>query len=406
VSTLSNNFQGAWEQMNQLFSPSEFVSNLRLNFSTRDWPDRKDENFKYTNMSRLVGKNFHLPPKERFDISPDDTINRIVFVNGFLNSSQILDKNIAISDQEVKFSILQHNSHQFMSQLNQAGGAKTSFINISGQIPRPLIIQYFNVGCTEESLVQPRIEIKLEANSTVSIIEESISQTEGGSFINKLCSISIGENSQMHHYRLQCEGLHTIYNATNHVEVGKNAKYRTWNFNYGSLLAREVNQVRLIAEYASADIYGLYLPDGKRQHDHHVEVYHDAKNTTSNQHYKGILKDHSRAVFNGRIFVAKTATEAQAKQLNNNLLLSNNSEIDTKPELIIENPDVKCSHGATVGQLSQEQTFYLMSRGMTLAQAEDMLCHAFSNEIVASIVDNAIQERIIFAQNSFFNSGE
>jgi Fe-S cluster assembly protein SufD len=92
--------------------------------------------------------------------------------------------------------------------------------------------------------------------------------------------------------------------------------------------------------------------------------------------------------------------------LNNNLLLSNNSEIDTKPELIIENPDVKCSHGATVGQLSQEQTFYLMSRGMTLAQAEDMLCHAFSNEIVASIVDNAIQERIIFAQNSFFNSGE
>lgn len=403
---LANHFKTAWEQMNKNFAPSRFVSDLRQNFSDRSWPERKDENFKYTNLGRLSDKNFHLGPREQFEVTSAVNINRIVFVNGFLSSVQISEKNITVTEEEVEFSVLKKKIDQFMSELNQAGGTKTTYINVKGQMDRPLNIQYFNIDCDEESLAQPRLNIKLEANSKISIIEESVDQSPGGLFVNKLCQISVGENSQLDHYRIQCEGLRTIYNATNQVEVEKNAIYNTWHFNYGSLLGREINQVRLISEYASTEIYGLYLPNGKRQHDQQIEVYHDSKNTTSKQHFKGILKDSSRAVFNGRIFVAKGASNSNAKQLNNNLLLSNQSEIDTKPELIIENPEVKCSHGATVGQLNLEQTFYLMSRGLTLSQAEDMLCRAFSDEIIASIKDLEIQEKIIFTRNNFIELGD
>ncbi len=406
MAKLANHFQTAWEQMNQNFAPTRFVSDLRQNFSERSWPDRRDENFKYTSLGRLSDKIFQLAPKEQFEVTPTVDSNRIVFVNGFLSSVHISEKNITVSEEEVEFSVLKQKINQFMSELNQAGGTKTTYIHIKGQILRPLNIQYFNIGCDEKSLAQPRLNIKLAANSKISIIEESVDQSPGGLFVNKLCQIVLGEDSQLDHYRIQCEGLRTIYNATNQVEVEKNAVYNTWHFNYGSLLGREINQVRLVSEYASTEIYGLYLPNGKRQHDHQIEVYHDAKNTTSKQHFKGILKDSSRAVFNGRIFVAKGASNTNAKQLNNNLLLSNQSEIDTKPELIIENPEVKCSHGATVGQLNQEQIFYLMSRGMTSSQAEEMLCRAFTDEIIVSIKDLEIQEKIIFARDNFKDQGE
>ncbi len=162
----------------------------------------------------------------------------------------------------------------------------------------------------------------------------------------------------------------------------------------GAKLSRHDVLLKFNAEGGEAFVDGLYFLGEDQHHDTHSIISHDVPNCTSHQTYKGILNDKSRGVFNGKVFVAVGASGTDGYQSNKNLLLSNDARVDTKPQLEIFNDDVKCSHGATVGQLEEEELFYLLSRGLNETLARNLLTYGFAEEIVNKIEINSIKKQL------------
>jgi len=405
VGQIIENFKNIWAEADRRLSPKDFVRQIRKDLETISWPSRDHEDFKYTSLSKHLAKNFTPSKNETFKIEEDGHFQTITFINGHLSAHQLDSTNLKLSEVNPDSSFLKKPSKQIFSLLNWAGGNQTIHLEVTGPCPKPILITYIQVDGDPLSLSGPRISVSLTPGAQATILEESMDLGGGSGFVNKLFMASLGEGSELTHYRIQNDGKKTTSNCSNEIEVQKDATYRTWNFNIGGLLGREVCQVRFMGEQASAHLKGLYLSNENRQLDQHIEVYHDFKNTFSTQHFKGILRDQSKAVFNGRIFVGKGASGVDAKQLNNNLLLSSEAEVDTKPELIIENSDVKCSHGATVGHLNPDQIFYLRARGIPEASAEEMICRAFAEEIILDIEDSIIRKRVARACASALNQG-
>ncbi len=398
-------FEKVWAEADQSHPPKNFVRLIRKELEFLPWPDRGHEDFKYTNLSKYLNSPFISSKKELFQIENDNAYHTITFINGYLTSKNVDTKSIQISELEPESHFLERPSTQILSLLNWAQGSKTVHIQVLSTCTKPLFIQYINVGSDSQSLIQPRIAVALSPHAKITILEDTLDMGGSGGFVNKLFMATLAEGSELNHYRIQNEGHKSTSNGSNQVEVHRDAIYKTWHFNLGALLGREASQIRLLEEGARAQLKGLYLSTENRQLDQHIEVFHDSKNTYSKQHFKGILRGKSKAVFNGRIYVAKGASGVDARQLNNNLLLSSEAEIDTKPELIIENSDVKCSHGATVGQLNPDQIFYLMARGIPAPQAEEIICRAFAEEILFSIENLDIRKKVTRACAHVLNQG-
>jgi Fe-S cluster assembly protein SufD len=169
------------------------------------------------------------------------------------------------------------------------------------------------------------------------------------------------------------------------VTVGRGSSYNSTNINLGGALSRHDIEVKFTAEGGEAWVDGLYMLNGTQHHDTHSIIDHQVPNCLSHQTYKGVLNDKSRAVFNGKVFVRENASGTDAQQQNKNLLLSNDARVDTKPQLEIFNDDVKCSHGATVGQLEEEELFYLLTRGLPETLARNLLTYGFAEEVINKI---------------------
>jgi Fe-S cluster assembly protein SufD len=169
------------------------------------------------------------------------------------------------------------------------------------------------------------------------------------------------------------------------VTLGRGSSYNSTNINLGGGLSRHDIEVKFTAEGGEAWVDGLYMLNGSQHHDTHSIIDHTVPNCTSHQNYKGVLNDSSRAVFNGKVFVRENAHGTDAQQQNKNLLLSNDARVDTKPQLEIFNDDVKCAHGATVGQLEEEELFYLLTRGLPEHLAKNLLTYGFAEEVISKI---------------------
>ena len=169
------------------------------------------------------------------------------------------------------------------------------------------------------------------------------------------------------------------------VSVGRGGVYNSTNINRGAALSRHAIELKFTAEGGEAFVDGLYMLGSSQHSDTHSIIDHVVPNCTSHQTYKGVLNDKSRAVFNGKVFVRENAHGTDARQSNKNLLLSNEARVDTKPQLEIFNDDVKCSHGATVGQLEEEELFYLLTRGLPENLARNLLTYGFAEEIINKI---------------------
>jgi Fe-S cluster assembly protein SufD len=196
--------------------------------------------------------------------------------------------------------------------------------------------------------------------------------------------------------------MHTFHKSKLNIRQAGNSRYAGIAVNLGASWARTDYKVRLEDEQASCRLNGLYLTTDQQLSDFHLDIDHAVPGCHSDEHFKGILLGTSRAVFDGRVRVAPDAQKTEAHLKNDNLLLSRNAEIDTKPLLEIFADDVQCSHGTTVGQLDDEQLFYLRSRGIDEQRARSMLCHGFAREVLADCsvpgfldyVSNLIQTRI------------
>jgi Fe-S cluster assembly protein SufD len=224
----------------------------------------------------------------------------------------------------------------------------------------------------------------------------------GTYFRNVVTDTVVGEDAQVHVYKLQEESVQATHIATAYAHVSRGGNYRNHYFGFGGSLVRNNLHTVFGDEHAECTMNGLFIPMNAQHMDHHTVIDHAHANCNSHELYKGILLDNSRGVFSGRIIVRKDAQKTDARQSNNNLLLSENAQIDTKPQLEIWADDVKCTHGATIGRIDEEALFYLRSRGISGVQAHRMLSHAFASELLSHVqlpalrehVDNAIHLRL------------
>jgi Fe-S cluster assembly protein SufD len=242
----------------------------------------------------------------------------------------------------------------------------------------------------------PRTLIVVGANAQCTIVETY--KGTGSYFTNAVTEVVCGDSTVVDHYKVQQESSSAYHVATMQVSIGRSAAFSSHSISLGGALTRnDVNAT--LSEGSDANINGLYIVNGTQHVDNHTTIDHAKPHATSHELYKGILDGKSYAVFNGKIIVRKDAQKTDSKQTNKNLVLSDDATINTKPELQIWADDVRCTHGATIGQLDAEMLFYLQSRGIGKIDARNLLIYAFAQDIVDRIKVQSLRdslERILF----------
>jgi Fe-S cluster assembly protein SufD len=241
----------------------------------------------------------------------------------------------------------------------------------------------------------PRNLVVVERGARASIIESYVTLAPGqGYWTNPVTEVAVAAGAWVEHTRIQRESEQAYHVGLTHVDQQRDSHYRSFSLAMGGALARHDLHVRLNDENIETLMYGLYVTRGDQVADNHTAIYHDQPNCRSWEVYKGILDGRSRAVFNGKVFVKPEAQKTDAKQTNRNLLLSDGARVDTKPQLEIFADDVKCTHGATIGQIDPEAVFYMRSRGIAQDEARQILTYAFANEIIGRLKYRPLADRL------------
>jgi Fe-S cluster assembly protein SufD len=275
----------------------------------------------------------------------------------------------------------------------------TAFLNqvTFVQVPRgaileqPIEVLHEAPGGSEPLAFHPRTLILVGPNAQCTIVETYLGT--GAYFTNAVTEIVAGEGAVIDHYKLQQESPEAFHVATMHATLGRSANFSSHSISLGGALVRNDANVTL-SEGTEATLNGLYIVNGRQHVDNHTQIDHAKPHGTSHELYKGILDGHATAVFNGRIIVRKDAQKTDSKQTNKNLVLSDEAVINTKPELQILADDVRCTHGATIGQLDAEALFYLQSRGIGRRQARDLLTYAFAQDIIDRVKVPALKDQL------------
>lgn len=397
------------------FMPDVSVMDAIRFIEEKGIPNNKKEDYKYCNIEVVFRKEFKLIKNvfsEKINAEKhklNDSVS-IFIINGAYNEllsdkttnitvnrleeadKQILDKHLT------KYANV--NNDAFVS-LNTAFCSGGIFIHIKGIQKKPIHI--INISSAKETaIINPRQLIVAEANSQATIIESFLSENNlANVFNNHLSEVFADENAHIKHYKIQNEDIKSYQINTTQVCVKKNASYtiNTFTFN-GSLIRNNLN-IALAESFCETHLNGLYVTKGSQLVDNHTLVDHQKPNCESNELYKGIAKDHSIGVFNGKIFVHKHAQKTNAYQSSKNILLSNDATINTKPQLEIYADDVKCSHGTSTGKIDESALFYLKSRGIGDENAKKLLLTAFAGELIEKIEFEPLKEKV---QNLFEQS--
>ena len=270
--------------------------------------------------------------------------------------------------------------------LNAALAADGAWIRLARGVvvELPIHLVFIGAGAAHHHL---RNLIVTEAGTQASIVEHYPAHGEGATLTTAVTRIQAGPDSRIGHLRLQHEGANAIHLATVEAEQARGAAFASHSLSFGARLARHDIRTRFAGEGAEALLNGLYHADGSRHVDHHTLIDHASPRGTSREHYRGLLDGSARGVFAGRIVVAQDAQHTDAMQRCDNLLLSRQAEADARPELEIYADDVKCAHGATVGQLDEDALFYLRARGVDASHARQVLVAAFASRVLEHIAE-------------------
>jgi Fe-S cluster assembly protein SufD len=335
----------------------------------------------------------------------------MVFVNGFFSEglseiSSIKDKitikSLSAAIKENNPDIQKHfakyadSSTQIFTALSTAYLMDGAFIHIPEGIviEEPIHLLFLSSSIDEKILSHPRNLIIAEKNSQSLIIEHYAGLNNSIYFTNAVTEIFVGENAVVHHTKIQEESKSSFHIARMETVQERNSLFTSNMISLGGEITRNDFNTRFIGTGGESELNGLFLIDGSQLFDAHTLIDHASPHCNSHELYKGILDGKSRGVFNGKVIVRKDAQKTNAFQENNNIILSNEALVNTKPQLEIFADDVKCSHGATVGQLDNEALFYLKSRGIGEDKSRDILIHAFASDVVRRIKIDKIKEHI------------
>ena len=377
-------------------------------FTALGIPTVRDEEWRFTNVSALNGIDF--VPAEPISgtaarlagFAYTDTPLRLVIVNGRFDTTLSRTKGLppgvhvgslasALTDHadvvQRYFGQLADFTNRSFAALNTAFVHDGAFVHLPDgvTIDTPIHIVFVAGADGSKGMAHPRTLVVAGANSQAQIVETYIGSAGETYLTNAVSEIFVGENAGIDHYKVQQESLDAFHLASLHVHTSRSSRFSSHSFALGGKLVRNDVVAILDGEGGDCILNGLYLSDKERLIDNHTTIDHAKPHCGSHEVYKGILGGTSRAVFNGKIIVRQDAQKTDAKQTNRALLLTDGATINTKPQLEIFADDVKCTHGAAIGQLDDEAIFYLRARGMTYAEARDMLIHAFAGQVLDGV---------------------
>ncbi len=383
-------------------------------FSELGFPTKRDEDWKFTNVAPLAGTEFvaangasaEAASLEAFRL-PDGNGPRFVFVNGRYSAqlSSPVERggfkagSLAAALTDYPELVERHLARYADYRHDGFTALNTAFLQDGGFVyaPKGVIVEepvhllFVSTEAEDPTIMHPRTLIIAEAGSQLTVVEEFVSLGDGVHFSNVVTELVAGDNAVVRHCVIEREGEEAFNIGTLRIEQGRDSNVSSHSILIGGRLVRNNVHPVMAGEGGHCLINGLFLPHGRQHIDNFMRVEHAAPHCDSRQFYNGILDGHAHGVFAGIIVVHKDAQKTDAKQTNRNLLLSKNAQVDSKPQLEIYADDVKCTHGATIGQLDSDAIFYLRARGVPEADARALLIYAFANENLERIQDRAVR---------------
>lgn len=347
-------------------------------------PDRRLEGWKYLSLKHLENERLNAPvdsfdghPSE-FDI-PGFNAARLVWVNGrFRQDLSDQANGIALNEQADDLDWVSP-ALDGLAAANKAGGQFME-LTVTDQLSMPIHCLFLSVG--EQQAVQPRLQWRINSNAHLDLLEQHAGP--GANLVNTVSQFDLARDAKVTRYKL-LNTTQSTHTAHTYARVSSNADFQNHLVDFGGRFHRDQIHVALAESHANTRLNGLYMVDGRQQSDSHTRIEHCVPSCTSAQHYRGIADGRGKAVFNGIVYIGKDASQSATEQKNANLLLSNKAEINPKPELQIHNDDVVASHGSTVGNLDEDQLFYLRQRGIGEAEGRALLTFAFAEQIAQAL---------------------
>ncbi len=388
---------------------------------TRELQFPEKEDWLFTNLAPIANIPFSRAPVldtlgvTRNDLAPytfgDAAWTELVFVNGIYAESlstthsypggvtvQPISNAKTAGNEALQGHLAKYADYEKtgLTALNTAFLNDGVFIQVpeGKMVEHPIHILYVSADRATPTVTHPRTLVVADPGASVTVLESYIGLSEHQYFTNAVTELVTGQSAVIDHYRINRESLDAFHTSMTQTEQHGDSNISTFNMCMGGALTRNDTQAHLNGEHIVTRMNGLYLVTGTQHVDNHTAMDHAKPNCNSYEVYKGILDGHAHAVFNGKVFVREDAQETDAKQLNKNLLLSPTAAIDTKPQLEIFADQVKCTHGATVGQLDEDQVFYSITRGMSREVACSLLTYGFAADLIRRLKVEAIREQL------------
>jgi Fe-S cluster assembly protein SufD len=403
---------------------SDTLQTLRTHAALRvqeqTFPTTRDEEWRFTDLSALTQWTLSTSDRPSTQISLEaiapfllpEAASRLVFVNGgydaALSQVESLPPNVLVGNLSSFPSTTlerlqpylgkQSGAEELFTALNTAGLTDAAVVLVpkNVELETPIHLLFVSTAGQSPSFIQPRGLVVVEANSAVTLIEDHVTVGGGTYFTNTVTEVWVEENAQITHARLQrdCQ-TSAIHIGKTAVSQARSSRYTCHAISLGAALSRHNLEVYQTGEQTETHLNGLTRINGEQVADTHSAIALTKPYSMSRQLHKCIIDDKAHAIFNGKVFVPKAAQLTDAGQLNRNLLLSPKARVDTKPQLEIVADNVKCTHGATVGQLDTDEVFYLQSRGIDSASARTLLIYAFAFEIIDAISVASLRQTLL-----------
>ena len=410
----------AFDEHSSSASVPSWVQSMRRaafdRFVSLGFPTTKNEDWHFTSTSPIADQEFVLLDAASGDVHKEELAPftfgasdwyTMVFVNGRfaaeLSDLAKLPKGVKLRDLNSAWTampdvvdrvgkIATYDTHAFTA-LNAAFMHDGAVVHVANdvRVEKPIHLMFVTDATAAKGMMHPRSLIMLGRHAKATVIESYVSTTDAMYLTNAVTEVSLGDGATLLHYKMQREAGRAFHVGTIEASQARDSHYVSFSLATGGALTRSNIYTTLDGEGAGATLNGLFMLDGQQHSDHQTQIIHAKPNCFSRELYKGVLDGRSHGVFNGKVYVHPIAQKTDGKQTNKTLLLSDTAQIDTKPQLEIFADDVKCTHGATIGQIDQTALFYLKSRGINRTFARRLLTYAFAADVLETIETDAIR---------------
>lgn len=421
MSTAAESYVAPFDELNDADAPDALKSLRRAafeRFADIGFPTTKNEDWHFTSVSSIADQEFTLLPAATGDVQRDElkpflfglSGHLMTFVNGRFDASlsnlSALPAGVTLVDLATAWTssptlaarVGKQTGYQnaAFTALNTAFMSDGAVLEIAKdvEVAQPIHLLFITDATAAKSMMHPRNLVVVGRHAKATVIESYVSLSDAMYLTNAVTEITVGEGATLTHYKMQREAARAFHVSTVEVAQGKDSHYVSFSLTTGGRLSRSNVYTTLDGDGCGATLNGLVMLGGEQHADVQTQIIHAQPNCYSRELYKNVLDDSSHGVFNGKVYVHPVAQKTDGKQTNKTLLLSEAAHMDTKPQLEIFADDVKCTHGATIGQIDETALFYLKSRGISNTLARQLLTYAFAADVLETIELDPVRESL------------